>query len=374
MLSYIIILSVDNRKQMCYIDAVMKQEPIYCTIKRYLLSLIEENKDKESYMLPSESQLCLKFGASRVPVRRAVSELEAEKVIVKHQGKGTFVNREIPPAEKAEDGRLIALILPDISTNFLQKITLGVRHYCERTKNRYILLPSFSLSQTEQDNIRLAMELNCHGILLMPVDEDSYNDELLKLIVQKKPCIFLDRKLIGLNIPSVSSDHEQMGYLAAKTLLDKGVRKIAYFAQTDMITSINERVRGYLRALDEYKNPAQYVVNITGIKGETLHEKMLYFFTRNPEIDGIIINSGIPTANAIRALSAMGKIYKKDYFVVSFDDNNLLIDLSMNIETENIVQDAYKIGYTACELLLKQIVYGSVPQQKTVVPLLVSNK
>lgn len=350
----------------------MKQEPLYSAVKKYLLALIAEHGNDENYMLPSESQLCLKFGASRVPVRRALSELEAEGAVVKHQGKGAFINRNAAQSPEKAGGKLIALILPDISTNFLQKVTLGVRHYCDLTGNRYILLPSFSMPQTEQSNIRLALELHCHGILLMPVDEDAYNDELLNLIVQKKPCIFLDRKLIGLNIPSVSSDHEQMGYLAARKLLDKGIEKIAYFAQTDVITSINERVQGYLRALKERNNPHQYIVNITGIKGESLHEKIRYFFTRNPEINGVIMNSGIPTANAIRALSDTGKTYGKDYSIVSFDDNNLLIDLSMNIETENIVQDAYKIGYTACELLLSQIVYGSVPRQKTLIPLIAS--
>ena len=348
----------------------MKKEPLYLQIKKYLLELIEKNRKNADYLLPSESKLCLKFGASREPVRKALSELETEGSIIRKQGKGAYINDNMQASKNSNDKHLLALILPEPSSSFTNDIIVGVRDFCLKTNNRYILLPSFYSSTEEQINILLARKIHCDGLLLMPVDNDAYNDALLSLIVEKMPCIFIDRKLVGLAIPSVSSDHVLMGYSAAKKLLDLGCRKIALFTLIDQITSVNERVQGYRQALSEYGITDEYVVNVMGIKETILHEKLQFFLQKLPEIDGIIINSGVNSACAIHALRKLGRKIGEDIQMVVFDEDNSLINMSTDIKTDAIVQDGIKIGYTACELLIQQIETNVTPVQRTLIPLL----
>ena len=47
-------------------------------------------------MLPKEEELCALFDVSRITVRRALADLEAEGLVEKRQGKGTFVRLELP--------------------------------------------------------------------------------------------------------------------------------------------------------------------------------------------------------------------------------------------------------------------------------------
>lgn len=65
-------------------------EPYYVQLKRILLKEIETNQ-VEGNMLPSEADLCARYGVSRTVVRRVLEELEGEGLVLKIKGKGTYV-------------------------------------------------------------------------------------------------------------------------------------------------------------------------------------------------------------------------------------------------------------------------------------------
>src|SRR5688572_21380778 len=48
--------------------------------------------------IPTEDQLGALFNVSRITVRRAVSDLHAQGLVVKRHGHGTFVRQEVPAA------------------------------------------------------------------------------------------------------------------------------------------------------------------------------------------------------------------------------------------------------------------------------------
>lgn len=65
--------------------------PLYRQVKRTLITLIESGQYRAADCLPSESELSDQMKVSIGTLRRAVDELVLEQVLVRRQGKGTFV-------------------------------------------------------------------------------------------------------------------------------------------------------------------------------------------------------------------------------------------------------------------------------------------
>lgn len=61
----------------------------YAVVRDQLAKRVADMKPGDQ--LPTESELCDEFGVSRITVRRAVDELAGDGLVVREQGRGTFV-------------------------------------------------------------------------------------------------------------------------------------------------------------------------------------------------------------------------------------------------------------------------------------------
>ena len=65
--------------------------PLYLQIKNQIRQEIEAGRYASGDKLPSEREMCETYGVSRIPVRKALEQLETEGLIQSFQGKGSFV-------------------------------------------------------------------------------------------------------------------------------------------------------------------------------------------------------------------------------------------------------------------------------------------
>ena len=68
----------------------MKQ-PLYQQIIDYLQNEIDSGRLPVGAQVPTEKELSAQFNVSRITSKRALTELETQGVIQRHQGKGSFV-------------------------------------------------------------------------------------------------------------------------------------------------------------------------------------------------------------------------------------------------------------------------------------------
>jgi len=65
--------------------------PLYRQIKRLITESLVSGEWAPGSPIPSEMELAQRYSVSQGTVRKAVSELASQKILVRHQGKGTFV-------------------------------------------------------------------------------------------------------------------------------------------------------------------------------------------------------------------------------------------------------------------------------------------
>lgn len=82
--------------------------PLYRQIKQLLMASLEQGEWKPGELIPSEIELAARFQVSQGTVRKAVDELSAEHLLLRRQGKGTFVATHHEPRAQYRFLRLAA--------------------------------------------------------------------------------------------------------------------------------------------------------------------------------------------------------------------------------------------------------------------------
>lgn len=73
--------------------------PLYREVRRRILQCVAEGEWKPGERLPAESELAGRFGVAISTLRAGVKELTAAGVLIRRQGKGTFVAQHDPHAQ-----------------------------------------------------------------------------------------------------------------------------------------------------------------------------------------------------------------------------------------------------------------------------------
>jgi len=79
-------------------NAALTFRPLYKQVVGLLVRSLDAGEWKPGVALPSESELAVRFGVSQGTVRKAIDELVGENLLIRRQGKGTFVATHGDPA------------------------------------------------------------------------------------------------------------------------------------------------------------------------------------------------------------------------------------------------------------------------------------
>jgi GntR family transcriptional regulator len=81
--------------------------PLYRQIKSLILRALEAGEWRPGQVIPSEQELAARFSVSQGTVRKAIDEMAADNILVRKQGKGTYVASHNDPRQMFRFLRLV---------------------------------------------------------------------------------------------------------------------------------------------------------------------------------------------------------------------------------------------------------------------------
>ncbi|MFZ3045540.1 MAG: histidine utilization repressor [Desulfatirhabdiaceae bacterium] len=79
---------------MIHVSKTQNSIPLFQQIKSNILSQIKSGELKEGDRVPTEMSLCVRYGATRMTINRALRELAIEQILRRVQGDGTYVAQQ----------------------------------------------------------------------------------------------------------------------------------------------------------------------------------------------------------------------------------------------------------------------------------------
>lgn len=337
---------------------------LYLQMHSYLLELIERNRHTPHFRLPSENQLAIKFGASRISARHAFDMLEEEQLIYRQRGRGAFIAPTVRTAEVREGKAperedAIALIMPRTATAFLSDIITGVWEELERVGLR------LSIYLTGDDQTREVEFLNLahsryKGALLFPGSYATYHEEVLRLTLSRYPLVLIDRYLPGLDLSYVSCDHYGATYRAVQFLKARGHEKIGFVGQlVSHASSVGERCNAFDRAMQEGDPayPSTYKLNVK--EDPENFDEVFTQYMRDLAPTALISTSHVHASMIMRNLAALG--LEERIELMLYDDEFNYSRHFLKHHPFIIDQQPRQIGRTAAQLVYELVYQNAQP-------------
>ncbi|WP_099480750.1 GntR family transcriptional regulator [Paenibacillus ihbetae] len=346
--------------------------PLYQKVQEYIRDLISSNVLKVGDRIPTEKDLMERFGVSKITVVNALAGLVNEKIITRVPGKGTFVSEpesEMPAASPinavksihkaggAMGTRLIGLILPSIYDYFTIRLIQGIQQALNENDYRCVIYLSEGDIDKEKEAIKTCSNIGVEGLLIFPVDEELFNEEILSMKFAGFPFVLIDRYLPGVETHYIASDGRLGANMAVNYLWELGHREIAICSDSPIQTvTVQERIDGYMNAFKEKGaliNPAHIVTGFELGSLEQAETHPLYRYIKNRMATAYITLNGSLAVKIYQIARQVGLKVPEDISIISFDDPTSIIEgYSTFTHVKQFERDmGYRAAYTLLEVI-----------------------
>jgi len=246
----------------------------------------------------------------------------------------------------------LGLILPDITNPFYPEIARGVEERASLAGyNTFLCNTNYDLSKEKSYLLNL-LEKRVDGIILAPVSSQS------NLFEQRKhlpvPFVYLGNTPERTKYSFVITDNVRGGYLATRTLIEKGYRRIGFISGKDEESPVGGRFTGFKEAMDRYN--IEVNDDYTQLKSWRLksgYEIIKQMIDSGVYPEAVIAGNDILAMGILQGIKEKGLNVPEDIAVIGFDDIPYASWPAINLST--IRQPKSRMGKSAVEILLDQL-------------------
>jgi len=255
---------------------------------------------------------------------------------------------------KSKKSNHIGLILPNVLDSYYSRVLCGVQSYLAAHSYGLMMAVSNNDPVTESKAVADMVHNQVSGLVIVSCQPSAGEFYKSKILEQKIPVVFLDRKVNGLSATFLGCDNQKATGEMTRRLIASGKKKIAFLGGNLDFSDQEDAFRGYRNALQDAQALfIQAIVSHKATDKETAFTQMLGILDRDFP-DAVVATSeaiGYGVKEALRFFSP--KLAEQiPVCVLGVDTWD-----SADMETFSLKANRYaiSIGSTAVELLHEQI-------------------
>ncbi len=276
-----------------------------------------------------------------------------------------FEPNEFARGFRLKQTKTIGLVIGDINNRFLSQLEKTIE--IEARNQGYNLIISSSEDDAELENkvIDTLLHRVVEALILVSVHSD--NQKHLELNKRSIPVVYVDRKIDGKDLLSVTSDNQLGAYQLTEHFIEQSINRIAFIGGLEHLSTNSERFSGFHNAFNanHLQVDSSLVVHgeFTAEGAFASSQKLFESLDQYPE--------AIFTASytILEGLLAYLKQYHPEGLekirIATFDDHPLLDYLPFKINSA--VQDSELMGTTAFDLVMR-LLKGETDMKPVVIP------
>jgi DNA-binding LacI/PurR family transcriptional regulator len=204
--------------------------PKHERLRAYLLKELSDGRLKPGDAMPTELALATSAQVSRNTVRHALAELERSGLIRRVRGSGTFVHESA--LERLKSGLdIFALVIPDTRGGFYPSLQRGFHEASTTCQNQVIICDTGNDAYRQADALLQLIDKKIAGVAIVPTTVPPTPPHHIRPFHERGvPIVFCHRRVEGIHAPLVSFSALEAGQRAARAMLAKGHRRVAFFA------------------------------------------------------------------------------------------------------------------------------------------------
>lgn len=337
--------------------------------------------------LPTEIELAKSYSVSRITVTKAMNILKQEGYLIRFPNRGTFVSEDFPRVNKSSSIKTdilttnaklnngdthnikkIAFLMPVIEGSFCLNIIRGLSSVFSRSGFGLLIMPSEDAKKEEQ-LLQFCMQTNVDGIILFPVNQEYYSDNLLSVKLSGLPFVLIDRELPGIDTDYIISDNVMSGFMCAEHLYNLGHKSIAFVSKTSSETyTVNKRIQGLLNKTNSLMLPSSNIHIIEQLDINQPFDVYTDKFKELIEDQGVtafVLCESEVCIYIYNLLKKMDYSIPEDISMISFDNP---INSSPDFDFfTHIDQSEYLMACDSANLIIQRMQDKSTPTQHKVV-------
>ncbi|MHB0946555.1 MAG: LacI family DNA-binding transcriptional regulator [Sedimentisphaerales bacterium] len=300
--------------------------------------------------LSNERILAERFNVSRGTIRQTLQILAAERLIIRQQGRGTYITTPAyAPATEVKSSMIGAMVY---EKEYYFGAILQEASHCAGARGYVLITGSNATEEMELQHVDAFLKNGIRGVILAPVYK--YSARAYDMLISKNiPVVMLDTLLPDREEDFVAIDNRHGIYMVTRHLIGLGHTKIGYVGHDERhIPCKAAQLSGFYDACAQNEIEVRQSWQIEANEDNYL-AKLEAVLRQQDRPTAFVSYNDIWAVRVVRVARSLRLRVPEDLSVTGFDDSTVARNHDTPITT--VSSESNELGKAAIDMLLKKI-------------------